>query len=517
MMAVAPGSDVMEHVHTDWFAEWARYAPDAVAIEEFESGRRFTYAASHAIIRRTAALLRDAYGVRAGDRVAILSTNDAEYVFLFFAVMRIGAMLVPVNYRLAPREVQHVLGDCAPRLLVHAVQFADTVAALDAVPGMAHAAWDGEAGFAARMHDETLPLDEAAADAGFATPVMILYTSGTTGAPKGAIITHGMLFWNSINTGLRLNLVQHDVTLTFAPFFHTGGWNVLTTPFLHRGARIILMRKFDADAVLELCDSAGVTILFGVPTMMDMMHRSERFARASLASVRYAIVGGEPMPAPLIRAWQEKGVPIRQGYGLTEFGPNVYSLNEEDAIRKIGSIGFPNFYIDARVVRDDGSECGTDEVGELVLRGPVCTPGYWNNPDATAAAIRDGWFHTGDLVRRDADGYTYVVDRKKDMFISGAENVYPAEIEHLLRTHPAVDQVAVVGVPDATWGEVGRAFVVLRAGAAATEAELLEFCRGQLARYKIPKSVRFLDALPVSDSGKILKRALRDASLEDAS
>jgi fatty-acyl-CoA synthase len=215
------------------------------------------------------------------------------------------------------------------------------------------------------------------------------------------------------------------------------------------------------------------------------------------------------MPLALIRRWQEKGVPIRQGYGLTEFGPNVFSLNEEDAERKIGSIGFPNFYIDARVVTDDGRDCADDEVGELLLRGPVCTPGYWNNPEATLATISDGWLRTGDLVRRDAEGYFFVVDRKKDMFISGAENVYPAEVEQFLRTHPKVRSVAVTAVPDQRWGEAGKAWIVLEEGTEATTDEILAFCRGGLAKFKIPKHVAFLDALPVSDSGKILKKKLR--------
>jgi len=222
------------------------------------------------------------------------------------------------------------------------------------------------------------------------------------------------------------------------------------------------------------------------------------------------VVGGEPMPLPLIKAWHEKGVPVRQGYGLTEFGPNVFSLNEEDAVRKIGSIGFPNFYIDARVVDDEGRDVPTGARGELILRGPVCMKGYWNNPEATAAAIKDGWLYTGDIVMRDGEGYFYVVDRKKDMYISGAENVYPAEIEHFLRTHEAVQEVAVIGVPDEKWGESGMAFVVLRSGAVLPAEDLLAYCSGKLANYKIPKHIRFLDQLPKSDSGKILKRQLRE-------
>lgn len=495
---------------TDWFERWALYSPDAPAITDEDSGRRFTYASAARIINRMALVLREEFGVRRGDRIAVLATNEVEYVFLFFAAQKIGAILVPVNFRLTAREIGLILGDCAPVLFVFQRQFDDIAEeAAQAHPDARRIAFDGPDSITVRMFNESLPAVSLPQDENFDAPVMVLYTSGTTGVPKGAIITHGMLFWNSINTSMRLNLVQQDVTLTFAPFFHTGGWNVLTTPFLHRGAHVILLKRFDPAEVLRLCDSAGVTILFGVPTMMDRMYHDEAFAAASLDTVRYAIVGGEPMPVALIRSWQEKGVPIRQGYGLTEFGPNVFSLNEEDAIRKIGSIGFPNFYVDTRIVDDDGRDLPAGQVGELLLRGPMCMPGYWNNPVATAATIREGWLHTGDLVRRDEEGFHYVVDRKKDMFISGAENVYPAEIEHYLRTFPAVQAVAVIGVPDEKWGEVGKAFIVLKPGASASEAEILEYCHGNLAKYKIPKYVVFLDTLPVSDSGKILKKQLR--------
>ncbi|MDX9760104.1 MAG: long-chain fatty acid--CoA ligase [Bacteroidota bacterium] len=516
---------------TDWFDRWAVYAPDAPALTDAESARDFTYAACARIINRCARVLRDEYGIAQGDRIAVLSTNEIEYIFLFFAAQKIGAVLVPMNFRLTARELAQNIRDCAPSLFVHQQQFdtiaADAVAAAVAAGPVAavsssiaatpdafdgaprRVAFDGAGSLTVQMYNEALSCEPVAQDADFDTPVMVLYTSGTTGVPKGAIITHGMMFWNSVNTTMRLNIVQQDVTLTFAPFFHTGGWNVLTTPFLHRGAHVILLKRFDPAQVLQLCDRAGVTVLFGVPTMMARLHDSEGFATASLRSVRYAIVGGEPMPVDLIRAWQEKGVPIRQGYGLTEFGPNVFSLNEDDAIRKIGSIGFPNFYVDTRIVDDTGKDLPPGAVGELLLRGPVCTPGYWNNPEATAATIRDGWLHTGDLVRRDDEGYHYVVDRKKDMFISGAENVYPAEIEHCLRQHAAVQAVAVIGVPDAKWGEVGTAFIVRRPDATAEVEDILEFCRVNLAKYKIPKYVVFLDELPVSDSGKILKKQLR--------
>jgi fatty-acyl-CoA synthase len=503
-------------IRTDWLARWAMYSPDKVALEDVDApgsesgtgGRSLTYAEASRIVHRTARLLRDEYGIAAGERVAVLAPNAVEYVLLFFAVQRLGAVLVPVNWRLAPREVAHVVTDAEPALLVVDASFAEKVKGVDVRR-------IGFGDLADRMNDDALPGEFDLPEPDFEAPCMILYTSGTTGAPKGAVLTNRGLFWNSVNTGLRLNLTETDRTAIFAPLFHTGGWHVLTTPILHHGGTILLS-AFDPERVLRLCDERGLTILFGVPTMMAMMHEQPAFAEVSLDSVRYAIVGGEPMPIPLIRAWHAKGVPIRQGYGLTEFGPNVFSLPERDAERKAGSIGFPNFYIDARVVDDAGNELPADEIGELVLRGPAAMAGYWRNPEATAETVPDGWLRTGDLVRRDAEGYFYVVGRKKEMFISGAENVYPAEVEGFLATHPAVKAVAVVGVPDARWGEVGKAFVVLKDDATATADELTDFARTGLARYKVPKHVAFLDALPTSDSGKVLRRALREPEFNEA-
>ena len=494
----------------DWISRWAGYSPDAIMLQDDDSGRKISYSEARRMLLHTAGLLQEKHGIEAGDRVAVLALNHPEYVMLFFALQRIGAVLVPLNFRLAAPELEYQLTDSAPKLLLLEQAFQAVIEQTSFKNEKA--LLDGENGFVAQMqahHTDYAAAEPARPD--FADTCMILYTSGTTGRPKGAMITNGMLFWNSINTGLRLNLVQHDVTLTFAPFFHTGGWNVLTTPFIHRGAKLILMRKFEPDKVLRRCEEEGITILFGVPTMMDMLHRSPLFESADLSRLRYAIVGGEPMPIPLIEAWHAKDVPIRQGYGLTEFGPNVFSLNEADALRKIGSIGFPNFYIEAAVKKDDAGFAGANEPGELVLRGPVCMKGYWNKPEETAKSIVDGWLHTGDIVRRDEEGYYYVIDRKKEMFISGAENVYPAEVEHCYRTHPAVREIAVIGVPDPKWGDTGKAFIVLKKGASAPEpAQLMDWGRQRLAKFKVPAHYAFLDELPKSDSGKILKRSLKD-------
>lgn len=499
-------------VEMDWLKRWDMYAPDRVALKDLRTGRPITYREMFHMSCRLAHLLSDKHGVRVNDRVAVLAKNHWAFVPLFFACQRLGAALVPVNFRLTQREVGHIIADSAPSLIIHHSEYSEIA------EGLQHKAplwrFDGSNGLIEALEtgggvprSVSMPGDEDSL-------AMILYTSGTTGAPKGAMISRRMLFWNSINTTLRLDLSERDVHIGFLPFFHTGGWNVLLTPSLHRGAKTLLLDKFDPDTVLNTIAAEKVTILFGVPTMLDMMARSPAFARADLRSLRFAIVGGEPMPVALIRLWQERGVAIRQGYGLTEFGPNVFSLNAEDAERKIGSIGFPNFYTEAKIAGGDGRALGAGEIGELALRGPMCMPGYWRHEDATRETIRDGWLYTGDLVRRDDEGYYYVVGRKKDMYISGGENVYPAEIEQVLRLHPDISEAAVIGVADEKWGEVGKAFVVLEAQDRLTALQVVEHCRKNLAKYKVPKHVRIVSSLPKGDSGKVLKRALLEGQPE---
>lgn len=511
-------------IHGNWLASWAKVVPDKAAVIDLDTGRSLTYGELAERAERAANLLRE-LGVGFGDRVAVLGANRPEMVEVYFAAAKLGAILVPVNWRLAPGEVAYILDNADPRVLIFGDDVLGTVGALTGVGLGAEPLWvgqvmafDGDEGYTGRR--DRAPAEPVTTEGiGEDTPLMLLYTSGTTGRPKGAILTHGTITWNAINTATGWDLHQDDVTLTHTPLFHTGGWNVLTLPLLHRGATVVLTRTFDPGATIEAIDRHGVTLLFAVPTMFQMMLDHPALARAELSTVRFFISGGAPCPVPLIEAFQRRGVVFKQGYGLTEVGPNCFVLDEKDAIRKAGSVGFPVLHLDTRVVDGRGRPVGPGEVGELQLRGPTVCAGYWRDPGATAAARAEGgWFRTDDQFRVDDEGYHSVVGRLKEMYISGGENVYPAEVERVLYEDPAVIEAAVVGVPHEKWGEVGRAFVALsREGPRPTAEELLDRCREHLARYKVPKTLTVLDELPKGSSGKIHKTELARLAREGKS
>ncbi len=503
----------------DWLGKRDLLTPDRLALVDDATGSRYTYRQLNERANRLANQLRHRFQVRKGDRITILAKNRIEYLDVFFATGKLGAILAPLNWRLVARELAYMINDSGPRLLIVGPEFAATAAELrtetsvDQVIALSGA----EPTLAERLG--AVDYDDLVAG-GDATPVsetvdmedphLILYTSGTTGRPKGAILPHRVLVWNSINTNVGWDLHGDDVSIIHTPFFHTGGINVLTLPIFHVGGTMVLMHEWDPVRCLELIEREGVTVFFAIPTMFQMLLDAPSFATTDFSSVRFFISGGAPCPVPMIRAYQKRDIPFRQGYGLTEVSVNCFTLNPEDAIRKAGSVGRPIFHLDARLVDERGNDVEPGGVGELWLRGPTVCAGYWNKPDATAAAITDGWFHTGDMARVDEEGYYFIVDRKKDLFISGGENVYPAEVEHAIYDHPAVAECAVIGVPDPKWGEVGRALVVTRPGAQLSEAVLIAHCRERLARYKVPKSVVFLDELPRTSSGKVFKPQLRE-------
>ncbi len=491
----------------DWFEKWAEYSPAKTAVREVETGRTVTYGELNSLGNQVAAAWK-ADGLSYGARLVILAENTLDHFVLLAAAAKSGVILVPVNFRLSPRELDELFADCLPDAILYETRFLpvlEKTAAFsrirlrETLESFSRRNDDGKGLTAAPEVCDQLQEED---------PVFILYTSGTTGSPKGSLYTYRMLTWNSINTTMRLDITSTDKSVTCMPLFHTGGWNVIPTPFLHRGASFSVTRKFDPDQILKLLQDEEATMFVAVPTMLQLMVNSPLFPSARLFSMKYFIIGGEPMPLPLIKKWHQKGVPVRQGYGLTEVGPSVTSLHQDDAIRKMGSIGKVNFYLEYKLAGEDGNPVPAGEVGEFLLKGPSVTPGYWKNPEATAQAFTDGWFHTGDLVRQDADGFLFVLDRKKNMYISGGENVYPAETEKLLYSHESVREAAVIGVPDEKWGETGAAFIVLKEGADLTADQLTGFCSGNLARYKIPKYFRFLTELPKSDTGKINRKKL---------
>lgn len=498
----------------DWAAKWAVYQPEHLALKAADSGEELTYAALNRLGNRIAHRFATEYGLEQGDRIAVLAESSLEYLLLFVAAQKMGYILVPLNYRLTSSELDYLLEVTEPQMFIWEDSFAEK--ALDCnrlsdcpshitMADFRHYC-DKRSSF---PEDEQNPGVELSSDA----PIFILFTSGTTGFPKGAIYTHKMLFWNSINTSLSLLVNTDSRTVNCMPPFHTGGWNVLTTPFLHHGGYTCLLRKFEAELVLQLLASERATIFMGVPTMLKMIADLPAFAEIELPHLQYIIVGGEPMPVPLIEKWHRKGIPIRQGYGMTEVGPNLTSLHQDDAIRKKGSIGRPNFYVETKIVDEHHQSVPTGTAGELLLRGPMVTPGYWRQKEATQKAIRDGWFYTGDRVRMDEEGYLYVEDRIKNMFISGGENVYPAEVERVILQHENVNEVVVVGVPDKKWGEVGYALVVYKKEEGAHLEELTAFCQERLARFKVPKHFCAVDTLPKNDTGKIDRKSLRASIL----
>ncbi|HZT99857.1 MAG TPA: long-chain fatty acid--CoA ligase [Ktedonobacteraceae bacterium] len=501
----------MTFIHVgEWLARREQLTPEKVGLVDVETQTRLTYHVLNLRARALAALLRLEYDIQKGDRVTILAVNTPEYLDAFFACALIGAILVPLNWRLTVHELTAILSDCAPKLLIHDKGYqqkaVEVVTAVNAsqVTSMQLLPMSTFPGAEASLAQPAVP---------FQTPdgeeaALILYTSGTTGIPKGAILSHRMITWNAINTQVSWGLWDTDITPTFAPFFHAGGLNVLTTPLYHCGGTVVLLRSSEPAVVLRAIEQEQCTIVFAVPTVFQMLMEHPHFDTCDLASVRFCVTGGSSCPLPIIHRYAARGLQFRQGYGLTEVGVNCFSLAPEDAVRKAGSVGRPVFHSRARIVDGDDRDVAPDEVGELVLDGPHVCSGYWRRPAATAEAQRNGWWHTGDLVRCDEEGYYSIVGRKKDMFISGGENVYPAEIEGVLATHPAIAEVAVIARPDSKWGEVGLAVVVPRTDNLTAEG-VIAFCSDKLARYKIPRAVVFTDALPRNAMGKVMKAELR--------
>ncbi len=477
----------------DWVRGRAQATPARVAIIDADTGVELTYGALDAAADRFAARLTRA-GVRPGDRVAALCLNRAEVFALLFGCGRIGATLLPLSWRLAVPELGAIVADARPALLLHDEAHAAMAHALVAERPMAIGAIDGDS-VAGRA-------DSAGGGPG---PAMILYTSGTTGRPKGAMLPWRQITTNAINSTLSFDLRASDRCLAFLPLFHTGGLNCLATPLLWRGGAVVSTPRFDPEQALTVMHEHRVSTIIAVPTMFDMLFENGLEERRP-PSLRLLLCGGAPCPDALLDRAHAAGFAMQQGYGLTEAGPNLFTGSPLEGPDRLGTVGRPSIHAEIALMRD-GERVEVGDVGEIVVRGPLVMDGYFERPEATAETIdAEGWLHTGDLATRSESGVFRVVGRSKEMFISGGENVYPAEVENVLRQHPSIRDAAVVGVDDARWGQVGLAGVVARG--ALDPSELRRWARERLAPFKVPRHVRLLNALPLNASGKVVKSEL---------
>ena len=508
--------------HFDWIKRHAERAPDKLAMVDAHSGRQFTYLQFNERANRLASFLKDELGIQQGERVSILAQNSTDYFEVLFACGKMGAILNTLNWRLAVPELEFILNDCAPRVLIYEAMFAEMVEALQPLIDCEfYVVMGGESSEEGWTYESALV---AGSPRGVEMPPLkytdtwaILYTSGTTGRPKGAQVTYGNFFYNAVGMGQAIDLASGDVNLNMLPTFHAGGLGLYAGPILHAGGTLVVMRAFEPGEFLRLIEEWRVTVILLVPSVYLMLSQFPDFEAYDLSSVRHWGSGGSSLPPSLVHEYADKGIVIQQGFGMTETGPTVFIITREDAVRKAGSVGKPVLHTDVCIMDPEHNLLGPNEVGELCIRGGNVTTGYWNRPEATAEAIvthpaigaGEPWLHSGDAAMYDEEGFYYIVDRWKDMFISGGENVYPAEVENVIYHHPAVAEVAVIGVPHPKWQEVGRALVVVKEGQELTEEEVIEFCQGKLARFKIPKSVFFVDALPRTAAGKVLKRELR--------
>ncbi len=497
----------------DWLAYYAEFDPGRLAAVDLATRRWLTYREFDDRATRLATALRERFGVGHGDRVGFLAQNSTDHFETMFACWKLGAIFVPINWRLSPHETAAIVEHCEPRAILHDEEFTSQLALAHAptvhrVPGSAACGYEQ----LIAAHQPQVLME----DVDFDTVNMLLYTSGTTGRPKGVIYTHRMTNNIVIHAALHARVRAGTRTLTYSPLFHAAGLNAVAMPQFHYGGAVLVMKTFDPRECLRLLMDPGmeITHTVGVPTTYAMMSQLPEFATATFPTLEVAGVGAAPVPLHLLEVWADRGQVLSQSFGMTE----VFSVSftpPEKAREQIGSAGHPLMHVTVQIGDDHGRELPRGSVGEIQVRGPGVTPGYWHDPEATAAAFtRSGWFRTGDAGRMTSEGTIYVVDRIKDMFISGGENVYPAEIEDVVASLDDVGLCAVIGVPDERWGEVGLALVVPRAGRTVDAAQVADLCRERLAKYKVPRRVDVVDALPLSPQGKVLKKELRRLYLE---
>ncbi|MFW6152913.1 MAG: AMP-binding protein [Halobacteriota archaeon] len=497
------------HRHEDrpyeWVGAWterrALLTPDAPALTEVHRDRTWTYAELDARADRTARWLADR-DIGGGDRLVVIARNRVEILDLFFATGKLGAVLAPLSHRLATGAIADLVDLVQPSLLVVEDRFEGRLTDVDT--DVETVVLDEDDPFTAE-HANDGPIRTEPRS--LADPHLLLHTGGTTGTPKETVITHGSILWNSVNTITGWGLSADDVTPMVFPFFHTGGWNVLTVPFVHMGGHLIIDRVVEPGDILEAIDRYDATVLVAAPAVLRAMSRHETWDRRDLSSLRFVKSGGGPCRPDVIAAWRERGVDLSQGYGLTECGPNNFGMPPEGAATRPDSVGRLMPHVDARVVDEEGEPVSSGEVGELELASPHAADRYWRNESETSDTFGDGWVSTGDLARIDEDDFVYIEGRIKHMYVSGGENVYPGEVESAIAEHPSVDDVVVIGVADDDWGEVGMAIV--QAGERFDLETLRAFLDDRLARYKHPRHLRFVDEMPTSGPDKVDRQALR--------
>ena len=478
----------------------------------FEGAKR-TYGEFAQRVRSLAGLLRGA-GVCVGDRVGFLGFNQPSFIETMFATVSLGAIFVPLNFRLTGEELAFIIDDAGVHSLIVDPDLIPVVESVrERLPCRrfysVHGALDGFA-----CLEQGLSVAAPVSEIATSSPhdmLLIMYTSGTTGLPKGAMLTHGNIVWNNVNASLAFGANKSDVLLTAAPLFHIGGLNVMTISAFQMGSPLVLLRHFDPEAVLDAIEEHSVTHMFGAPAMFLFMAQHPTFAARDLSSIEILIVGAAPCPESLISLYGQRGISFCQGYGLTETSPFASFLGPQKCLEKLGSAGLPPVHTELRIVDNDNVAVGPDERGEICIKGPNIMKGYWNRPEATANAIDEmGWFHSGDVGYIDEEGYLYICDRLKDMVITGGENVYPAEVESVLFEHPAITEVAVIGLPDEKWGEAVTAVAAVTGGSDLTLEGLRDFAVAKLARYKLPSRLHIVEALPRNPAGKVLKFELRE-------
>lgn len=507
-----------DELHTlgRWTRDRALATPDRVAVDD--RGVVLSYRELDGRASRLAqALLHGGYGV--GDRIATITGNSADQVVLFFACAKAGLVLVPLSWRLSPRELALQLEHADPALLLVEEEFGTLAAATR--NRLVHVPTVGILGGSGVESSVPQPVRREASEPVVQRPVrdddplLIIFTSGTRGQARGAVLTHANCFWTNLALSRIAEITSCDVVLAVMPQYHVGGWNIQPLLAWWVGATVVLERTFDPGRVLQLIHDRQITTTMGVPANYLFLAEHPGFPTTDLTSLRHAIVGGAPMPEPLLRTWHARGIALTQGYGLTEASPNVLCLPDEDARSKVGLAGKPYPHVEVALADPVTGEFLTGEAtGELLVRGPSVFPGYFRAPEETELALRGGWLYTGDLMRRDAAGYYQVIDRISDIYISGGESVAPVEIENTLSGHRAVADVAVIGVPDRRWGEVGVAHVVARSGVPTDEKELLDHCREHLAAFKVPARIVFVTRIPRSDGNKVLRRVLLSEYLQ---